>query len=757
MKPKLYFAHSGISSKNIKPQTYYDHVSNVYDHVKNNVFIFNDKLKFLKQAVLIASLYHDLGKLDDHSQPILSSRDKIEDVKMLNHVEAGVVFCLNKYKQTKNSTYLYAAYLIHAHHIGLLNQDKLFDTGCGFNRKITLKDSFKCNKDISDYIENQTGTINEYIKSQIENYISIHNSILIHKVQEVANMDLINTNYIPTAMDLRFALSILVDADHLDTSIHYGMVTRSPNTLQPKKRIHLLNTYVDKIKTNARKNGVSDEVIESRNVLLESCRNTPLNTRFYSCFGPTGKGKTISSMLLALRLAEKYNLNKINYVIPFTNIIDQSVSVYQDALIDKTDNVKHNEYIVNPIHSMCDFDHWWLRKYSHLWDCPINVSTSVQFFESLFSNKTSRLRKIKNFANSVVVFDEYHTAMPHEYWNLALAVLKEISEKFNICFVFSSGTQILYWCDIFDSHNIEITDIVDDNTFDSFKQFENKRVRFFKSKKFNHSDKLYRWIESKAFDNKRLKYNTCVVMNTVLSASTVAKYFRQKYPNIIVKHMSSAITPKDRKKILASIHDNLKNGKKVMLIATSVVECGIDFSFQLGFREHASLESTIQFGGRINRNNEYEWGKVFEFELNKKFIKESDEFSYNPGIEEYILSRSGLEIDPDNCTASVKNSLFNKDVLSLLNNNNRNNFEDVSENFRVINSPTIQVIVYPEIIAKMREGEIVAGSEISMNSVNLYDSKLKKLEDKWTIETIGNKDFHVWIGDYDPDFYGIYV
>jgi len=221
--------------------------------------------------------------------------------------------------------------------------------------------------------------------------------------------------------------------------------------------------------------------------------------------------------------------------------------------------------------------------------------------------------------------------------------------------------------------------------------------------------------------------------------------------------MSSCLTPRDRNLILDSIHKLLSEGKKVLLVATSVVECGIDFSFELGFREYASLESTIQFGGRINRNNEYEIGNVYEFKLDPKFIKNTEFFTSNPGIFSSINSRLGLEIDPDNCTQSVINSLIGEDTKSIIAMNTQNKFEDVTHNFSVIDSPTKQIIVYPEIIAKMRNGEIVPTSIISGNSINLYETKIKMLEDKISIEIIGDKEFYVWVGEYDPTFYGIYA
>jgi CRISPR/Cas system-associated endonuclease/helicase Cas3 len=300
---------------------------------------------------------------------------------------------------------------------------------------------------------------------------------------------------------------------------------------------------------------------------------------------------------------------------------------------------------------------------------------------------------------------------------------------------------------------------VNDDLFLKFKDFEDRRIQYEGPIEIANDKKLYQLIRKKCINKGKLKYNTCIVMNTVKSALAVANHFKINNKNIIVKHMSSCLAPYDRAKILQEIRELLQSDQKIMVVATSVVECGIDFSFQIGFREYGPFSSTIQFGGRINRNNEYPWGKAIEFILDQDFIDSNDEFSWNPMLNDAIEARRGYEVDIQNCTAVIENELeLNSGSHDYVGMEAQKEFADLKEKFKVINTPTFQVIVDPEVFDKMIRGEIITNSEISMKSVNIYPTTLERFEDEENIEKqiIGEDEIFVFTGYYDPEFYGIY-
>ena len=137
---------------------------------------------------------------------------------------------------------------------------------------------------------------------------------------------------------------------------------------------------------------------------------------------PTGGGKTLSSMAFALHHAAKHGKRRIIYVIPYTSIIEQTADqfrqIFNDAVVEHHSNVDVSDEGHETTKSRLACENW---------DAPVIVTTSVQFFESLFANRSSRCRKLHNIVNSVVVLDEVQL-LPPEYLNPILHTLKELQK-----------------------------------------------------------------------------------------------------------------------------------------------------------------------------------------------------------------------------------------------------------------------------------------------------------------------------------------
>lgn len=745
-----YYAHSGLAKYNIPPQKYVVHINNMYKQIILDYKILSP---FLQKATLLAALFHDFGKLIPESQKILSQNDVTLDAKMVNHVDAGVAWCIREYEKTKEEVYVYAAYLIHAHHIGLHNQETLFEIKVKrMVLHVEIKDVFRDNK-FNIIVQK---SVKDYINETLDSLYDIQYNLLKDEIDYAKSLT--HTSQKISPMDLRFALSVLIESDHGDTSRHYGVPAFSASALNPSLRIKKLEDYIKTVRQKCRSKGISEEVIESRNVLLKECSTVDVTQNsFFVCAAPTGKGKTFSLMKLSLKISEVKQKEKIFFIIPFTNIISQSVSNYRDSLVLDNENPQK---IVNEIHSKVEFQNWKMRKYSHLWNSPINVSTSVQFFESLFSNRPSAVRKLMQFANSVIVFDEFHTSLPHHLWKIVLLSLKDISKTYNIDFIFGSGTHVYYW-DIFDSVNLAVKEVVSQETFDTFKKFEQERITFIDIGMLNDDAHFYNEFNKLAVDNNQLKGNTIVVCNTVRNAVYMTKWFK-KNTNWKIFHMSSYLTPADREIILKSIHVALQGTEKILLIATSVVECGIDFSFEIGFREQGSLMSTIQFGGRVNRNKEKPNAYVYEFQLNPQFVRASGTFSINPALTSTISARLGLPIDPDSCTNAIKNEISIRNLPDLVNHENFYRFRLIQEDFTVIDNLTISVIINKDIVDRMKQGLKVEPVEISRNSISIYRNKINPANaNNWLpfVDTfnVEGDDVIYWVGPYDKEIYGAYA
>ena len=740
------YAHSGLLKLEIPPQTYEEHILNMYEKAHEGVHILP---AVLQRAVLMAVLFHDMGKLIPSSQDILSQPDTVAGASLVNHVDAGVAWCLKQHHRTDDISWLYAAYLIHAHHIGLQDKEDLFTVEVRrLQRTFNIQEAFRDIK-MNDVVDQ---TVSSYMDEHLDEIYALQESVTQDQIEETSAMVWFNEQVTP--MDIRFALSILVDCDHSDTARHYGGPRFPVHPLRAKDRLAKLNSIVDDVKALALAKGISKDVVESRDTLFSLCNDVDLSkNRFFGCTAPVGKGKTFSLMNLALRLAAEKERERIFFIIPFTNIISQSVENYRKLLLTGENPLD----IVNEIHSKVEYSNKFTRLYSHQWNAPINVSTSVQFFQSLFSNKPSAVRKLQKFANSVVVFDEYHTALPHHLWEVALYGLKEISAKYNIDFVFGSGTHVYYW-DLFEGVNIDVKNVVSDTVFQEFAEFEKNRVSFQDLGLLDDDEAFYQKFNEIAVKDLALVGNTVIVCNTVRNAATMTSRFLQDHPEWKVFHMSSYLTPNDREVILAKVHEGLKGEQKILLVATSVIECGVDFSFEIGFREYGSMLSTIQFGGRVNRNKERVSVPIYEFALNRAFINATDDFTSNPSLNSSITARYGIEVNSDNCTTIIRNEIEAGNRGDFMELEALYAFKSMKYKFQVIKNLTESVIVCPKVVEKIKAGEFVSPVEISRNSVSVYRNRLDPDKaSNWLSYIDTYEDIYYWVGPYDPELYGIYA
>lgn len=742
------FAHSGKKEWGISPQYYSDHILGVYDIVKKRRHILSP---FLQKAISLAAVFHDMGKLDEHIQVHLK-KDTTTDKKMLNHVEAGVCYCLSQFEKTNDKVWVYAAYFIHSHHIGLSNVGNLFYESMDFlTPKVEIKDKFKDLK-----FNNEIGEIfHEYVLKTLDDLYSKHYSVCKQITDEVVQLDYDKVGNL-TSMDLRMTFSVLVNGDHGDTSFHYGDKKINPPTLRVDERLKLLDSKILELKDKSLRNGISQEVIDSRNELFDLCSTTDISkSKFYSCSAPVGKGKTFSLMKTAMRIAKEKQKDKIFFIIPFTNIINQSVNNYREFLVlPKEDECK----VVNEIHSKVEFSAVEYRKYSQQWDAPINVATAVQFFNSLFSNKTSSIKKLHNFHNSVIVFDEYHTAIPHHLWHISLKAMKILSERYNVDFVFGSGTHVYYW-DIFDE-DIDVSELVSDETYERFKKYELERITFKDLGECKDDSHLYSKMSKIIFDKGgKLRKNTLIVCNTIANAVSISQYY-DNLGKFKVYHVSSSLAPIHRGRIIDKIKKELKGDEKIMLVSTSIIECGIDFSFELGFREKSSLMSTIQCAGRVNRNKDLPVsGEFYEFSFNNSFLTDSLDFSRNPSMINPIKARSGLEVHPDNCTVAIQNELDLREKKDqILKDEKLRRLDSVNDKFTVIPNRTVSVIVDGGIVQKMKSGQYVPPYLISLYSISIYRNTIEE-DGKYRqyVESFckNERGIYYWIGPYDKEKYGI--
>jgi CRISPR/Cas system-associated endonuclease/helicase Cas3 len=427
-----------------------------------------------------------------------------------------------------------------------------------------------------------------------------------------------------------------------------------------------------------------------------------------------------------LKQAHEKELRRIIIVLPFTNIIQQSVKIYRDALVFDDENPCD---IVAELHHRADFQDKESRYLTALWRAPIIVTTAVTFFETLASNSPSTLRRLHELPGSAIFVDESHAALPVKLLPLTLNWINVYSREWSCYWLLASGSLTRFWnIDEINCGTVyNIPELIDTNLRDRLSLYEKRRIQYRYDQNAKNLKGLANWVLN--FPGPRL-----LIVNTVQNAAIIADYFKEKFGEKKVEHLSTALTPKDRtfteEKIKKRLADQTDNDWT--LVATSCVEAGINISFRTGFREISSLLSLLQTAGRINRNGEYDYSEIWSFTL-----KECDNFNKNPGLKyaSDVLQKyfeENIEITPELSTEAINLEIQAGGITSgykkLLNSEQLLNFPEVEKSFKVINTDTRLVIVEEEIIKAIKCHVFVSWNEIQGHSVRIYGYNLTKYD-----------------------------
>ncbi len=395
----------------------------------------------------------------------------------------------------------------------------------------------------------------------------------------------------------RMIFSCLVDADFLDTE-------RFCSPEKAGKRKLIQNSDLNSLQKNLRMyldekeyKAHPGKINFLRKNILAGCRTKAIAPQgFFSLSVPTGGGKTLSSLTFALDHAITHDLTRVIYAIPFTSIIEQNARIFSEAIGPENVLEHHCNYRDKDDESVYDK---WRGLASENWASPVVVTTNVQFFESLYSNKTSRCRKLHNIAGSVIVLDEAQ-AIPTEYLEPCLAALRELVAHYRCTVLLCTATQPAFADrSLLRAALPEVTEIID-KPEDLYTQLKRVRVYFVG---LIANDELARQLSKQ-------KQVLCIV-STKKQAQQVFTALPEKAGSF---HLSTNMYPAHRTRVLQDIRQHLKNEQPCRVISTSLVEAGVDLDFPVVYRAMAGLDSIAQAAGRCNREGNLEYGRVYVFE-----------------------------------------------------------------------------------------------------------------------------------------------
>ena len=378
---------------------------------------------------------------------------------------------------------------------------------------------------------------------------------------------------------VRMLYSCLVDADYLDTERALNKAKSEWRSKSPE--LSELHPLFWKNFNALRDRAEQTKLKLQREIVLSNCikaANEPEG--LFSLTVPTGGGKTLASLAFALEHAKKHDKRRVIYVIPFTSIIEQNAAVFREML-GKDAVLEHHCNFVP------DETDWKTRLSSENWDAPIVVTTNVQFFNSFYSRKPSKCRKLHNVANSVIIFDEVQ-AIPVEKLMPCLEVIKELSLNYKVTSVLCTATQpAIHYSDAFQSGLKDVREIVSDVS-ELFKALKRTAERFI-------GTLTEQQISQKLADEEQV---LCVV-NTRQQALDVFNALPDHEGNI---HLSALMHPVHRSRKLTEIRNRLETGLPCRVVSTQVIEAGVDVDFKSVFRAVCGIDSIAQAAGRCNRN-----------------------------------------------------------------------------------------------------------------------------------------------------------
>lgn len=487
----------------------------------------------------------------------------------------------------------------------------------------------------------------------------------------------------------RMLFSCLVDADRLDTERFMDKVSwekrgcsSTVSSLLPQ-----LVSYLGELEHNA----PHTELNLLRKQIQQLCGDAASGEKgFYSLTVPTGGGKTLSSLLWAMRHAVNHGMRRIIIAIPYTSIIVQTAGLLKTIFGEE--NVLEHHSNFNPDEIADEEAREKAKLATENWDYPIVVTTNVQLFESMFSNRPSACRKLHNIVNSVLILDEVQT-LPAEFLQPIVDALEAYRAMFGVSVLFTTASQpvlsgrIKGSSPLADFDGISHVSEIIPKELDLHDKF--RRVKLV-------IDKVGKTYDEVAAELARYDKVLCIV-----NTRKDAKELYDRLPDEGVKlHLSRMMCPAHVGETINRIKTLLKDGSQpvVRVIATQLVEAGVDIDFPTVFRQESGLDSVLQAAGRCNREGRNAQGTTVVFSL-------AAEHPLPPGaIADANNARLNLPAGSDWFAPSVMNEYFRqlygrKDTFDKQNikyylyKRSELCFETASEKFRLIDDNCINVIV----------------------------------------------------------------
>ncbi len=488
---------------------------------------------------------------------------------------------------------------------------------------------------------------------------------------------------------VRMLYSCLVDADYLDTEAF--MAPEQAELRGAKATMSELCSRLENHLEQLNKGALDTEVNRIRRFVQQCCKEKsdgPVD--FYSLTVPTGGGKTLSSLQWALRHAVKNGLQRIIIAIPYTSIIVQTAATLkaifgEENVLEHHSNVEYDDSGSNEITRQ-------LQLATENWDYPIIVTTNVRFFESLFSNKPSQCRKLHNIAKSVVILDEVQT-LPLEFLQPIINTFKSLKTVFGTSFLFTTASQPILDGTIRGTNRLNQFEALPyiHEIIPAEAQLHDKLRRV--ELDINNELQTYDEIARQIAQHDRV---LCIV-NTRKDAKELYERLPQEG---LTLHLSRMMYPAHVRETIETIKTALQDDRQqiIRVVATQLIEAGVDIDFPVVYRQEAGLDSILQAAGRCNREGKLGISTTHVFSLRGEHQLPSGYISQANNARLNMVGQFDWF-----APATMRNyfaqlfartqSFDKKQIGTLLYKPNEMQFQEAAERFRLIEDETTSIFI----------------------------------------------------------------
>ncbi len=561
-------------------------------------------------------------------------------------------------------------------------------------------------------------------------------------------------DWAPLDLFTRMCHSALVDADFLDTAAHFG-----GHATPWRSTAYGMNRWLERFGVSyARRFADSEpsELNELRANVFDACvrvARQEMPAGIYRLPAPTGTGKTMASAAFALHHAARFGKKRVIVAVPFTTITTQNAQAYREAFGDLAPSVlEHHSNIIDDELA----ESTWRRLSAPGWDAEFIVTTTVQLFESLFSNRPAQTRKLHRVANSVIVLDEVQ-ALPIDLLGLILGMLRELVEHYGVTVLLASATQPTFWSlpvwQGLPVHDILPVDALPDVT---------QRVSYAVRPDPQPWEVIAREVAT--------EHQVLMIENRRADADALYSLVAVQRGRDDTFLLSKSMTADHRDRVLTEVRRRLHADESVAVVSTQLIEAGVDVDFPVVYRAIAPAEAVVQAAGRCNREGRLgvRGGRVVVY-VPADGGTPPGVYATQTGIARDFFVDEGNRMAFDSPTdlAAYFDEVYRSTDLerrdretTLGGYRSALDFPSLAGDFRMIKEQSVDVVVedHPDEVVRREIAAALQGiraaplqplSRATRRLLQRHSATISR-KDVGLAEELGQTGVRVWCGSYDP-------